>query len=150
MPGLRRDYIDTGKVKFVFKSLPIDNLHPNAFRKTEASLCVREMGGDSAFFNYYDQLFTLFGFSLNLDDTLVNLAQAQNLDPVKFRACLTSGKYKKRINDEVVEAVLINSMGTPTWLIGNTLRDGLQDAVKLNGLIDYDSFKTIIEKKLEQ
>lgn len=148
LPGLKKDYIATGKIKFIFKSLPIEALHPNAFKKTEAAFCAREQGGDQAFFDYYDSLYNKFGFSLNLESELVNIAQENHLQIPQFEKCLESHTFRKRINDEIVEANLIGSLGTPTWLIGKSDGNGMKDTIEINGLIDYASFRTIIDKQL--
>ncbi len=149
LPNLKREYISTGKVKFIFKSLPLVSLHSNSFRKTEAAFCARDQKGDEGFYRYYDALFTNFGFSLSIDDTLIKLAKAQQLDEKRFRECLTERKFKSVIDAEVLEGNLIGSLGTPTWLIGRSDGDGIKDAVKVNGLIEYNAFRTIIEKLLK-
>lgn len=150
LPSLKKEYIDTGKVKFIFKSLPLVSLHSNSFRKTEAAFCARDQKGDEAFYRYYDALFMNFGFSFSIDDTLVQLAKAQQLDETRFRECLTQRKFKSVIDAEVLEGNLIGSLGTPTWLVGKSDGDGIKDAVKINGLIEYNSFRTIIDTLLKE
>lgn len=44
-------------VRWVFRHMPIDNLHPDARRKAEASECIGELGGAAAFWDYIDALF---------------------------------------------------------------------------------------------
>lgn len=148
LPKLKKDYIQTGKAKFIFKSLPIQSTHPEAFRKTEAAYCARAQGGDKAFFAYYDSLFAKFGFSFNLENELVALAEQQSLDADKFRTCLQNRSYKETVEQDILEANLINSPGTPTWLIGKTDGSGLTETVKVNGLIEYPHFQRIITKVL--
>lgn len=46
-----------GKVNWVVRHFPLDNLHPNARTKAEASECVWAQDGDEAFFKYTDKLF---------------------------------------------------------------------------------------------
>ncbi len=73
MPQLKKEYINTNKVKFVFKSLPLENIHRTAYIKTEAALCAYGQGGNSAFFRYHDELFNRFHISsaLSIEDELV-------------------------------------------------------------------------------
>ena len=54
LPQIEKDYIDTGKVKFVYRDLPLDNLHPNARPAHIAAECADEQG---KFWDYHDVLF---------------------------------------------------------------------------------------------
>src|SRR3989344_4001132 len=55
LPQLQRDYIDTGKVRFVYKQFPLTSIHKNAQWAAEASLCALEQG---KFWEMHDKLFT--------------------------------------------------------------------------------------------
>src|SRR3990167_3883372 len=41
---LEKDYIDTGKVKLIFRDFPLSSIHPMAQASGEAAECVREQG----------------------------------------------------------------------------------------------------------
>src|SRR4051794_27419130 len=41
LPQLDHDYVATGKIKYVFKNYPLENLHPNAFVAAQAGECAR-------------------------------------------------------------------------------------------------------------
>ena len=45
-------------VRWIFRHMPIDGLHPNARTKAETSECIGELGGAAAFWKYIDLLFT--------------------------------------------------------------------------------------------
>jgi len=51
-----RDYVDTGKVKIVYRDLPLDSLHPNARLASSAAQCAFEQGNDK-FEEYHNMLF---------------------------------------------------------------------------------------------
>jgi protein-disulfide isomerase len=53
--NLMNDYADD--IRWVFRHMPIDELHPDARKKAEASECMGELGGADAFWNYIDALF---------------------------------------------------------------------------------------------
>src|SRR3989338_9298448 len=55
-PSLKKDYIDTGKVKLVYRDLPL-SFHPNAQKEAEAAECSRDQGGDEMYFRYHDEMF---------------------------------------------------------------------------------------------
>lgn len=50
-----KDY--DGKVAWVFRHLPLEQLHPNAFNKAISAECVYELGGNEKFWAYIDSLF---------------------------------------------------------------------------------------------
>lgn len=46
-----------GKVAWVYRHLPLEGLHPNAFNRAIAAECVYDLGGDTKFWAYIDSLF---------------------------------------------------------------------------------------------
>lgn len=148
IPQLKKEYINTNKVKFVFKSLPLENIHKTAYMKTEAALCAYTQGGNAAFFKYHDELFDRFSMNsaLSMEDELISIAMQNGLDQTDFRNCLNNEKNKPIIQKDIVEAITINVSGTPSWLIGKSNAEGLTNAVKLNGLHEYFVYKTVIDQ----
>src|SRR3989304_1908007 len=53
LPSIKSQYVDTGKVKIVFRDFPLTSIHPSAQPAAEAAECVREQGGDKAYFEYH-------------------------------------------------------------------------------------------------
>ena len=57
LPLIKSEYIDTGKVKFVYRDFPLASLHPMATPSAEAAECVRDVAGnDAAYFEYHDKI----------------------------------------------------------------------------------------------
>jgi len=54
LPQIQTNYIDSGKVKFVYRDFPIQNIHPNAVAAAIASECADEQG---MFWEYHDMVF---------------------------------------------------------------------------------------------
>lgn len=58
LPSLKKDYIDTGKVKLVYRDfIAVDGHNPAATQEAEAANCAREQGGDETYFKYHDLIF---------------------------------------------------------------------------------------------
>ena len=56
--ALREEYVDTGKVKYVFRDLPLSSHDPVATDAAIAANCARELGGDEKYYEYHDAYFT--------------------------------------------------------------------------------------------
>jgi protein-disulfide isomerase len=146
LPQLEQNYIVTGKVKFVYRDLPLDSLHPNARPTHIAAECADEQG---KFWQYHDILFenqTQWNklASKDLDDTLVQYAQDLGLDVSSFKACLNSPEIADEVNKDYLEATRYGVSGTPTFFIGNE-KDGF---TKLVGAQPFTAFESQIESRL--
>jgi protein-disulfide isomerase len=136
---LKKNYIDTGKVRFYSRDLPLDSLHPNAIRAAQAARCASEQG-------QYWKLRDVMGANPNnLDlDSLVADAAGLKMDTAKFRSCVESEKYKQAVQTDVLEAMKIGADGTPTFVIGKSTPEGVDGEV-LVGAMPYEVF----ERKLK-
>ena len=111
-PQLDKDYIQTGKVKYVFRDLPLESIHKNAFKAGEAAHCAEEQG---KFWPMHDRL---FANQQALDAAkLPEHATAIGLDAKKFQACLDGGKYAAEIRKDMADADRLGVTATPTTLI---------------------------------
>ena len=106
---LKKNYIDTGKVRFYSRDLPLD-FHPNAMRAAEAARCATEQG-------QFWKLRDVMGANPDkLDmDSLVADAADLKMDVPAFRACVESEKYKNAVQTDVLEAMKIGADGTPDF-----------------------------------
>lgn len=146
LPLIEKDYIDTGKVKLVYRDLPIDAIHPNARSAHIAAECADEQG---KFWEYHDILFNNqrqwqgLG-SVDFDNTLKEYAGQLGLQTASFDSCMKSPDISKEINDDLLDAAKYGATGTPTFFIGNE-KDGY---VKITGAQAYSSFQRIIDDQL--
>ena len=118
-PDLKKNYIDTGKVRFYSRDLPLD-FHSNAMRAAEAARCASDQG-------QFWQLRDVMGANPNqLDlDSLVADAADLKMNVNTFRACVESEKYKNAVQTDVLEAMKIGASGTPTFVVGKSTPDGV-------------------------
>ena len=142
-PQIDKDYIKTGKVKYIFRNLPLTSGHPNAFRAAEAAHCAAEQG---KFWQAHDRFFDNQD-TLNPNDWPQH-AEALGLDTKRFDQCLMSGKYDEQINNDIDAAQKIGIMGTPAFLIGVVAPDGSKINVRkiMMGAEPYDSFKKALDE----
>lgn len=150
IPQLKKEYIDKGKVKFVYRDLPLD-FHQNAHKEAQAAECAREQGGDATYFKYHDEIYkrtTSNGTGLALDKLPV-IAKELGLNVGDFQQCLDTGKYKTEVDKDIADAQKAGASGTPTWFIGKTTTDGIIEGTKIVGAQPYNVFKTIIDQQLK-
>jgi protein-disulfide isomerase len=110
--GIRKQYIDTGKVRFVVRDFPLVN-HPYAFPAAEAAHCAGDQG---KFWPMHDALFSDPGQLVQ--KRLMEHAEGLKLDVDVFRSCLQTGQHKLEIQDQMQVATALQVQGTPSFLIG--------------------------------
>ena len=142
-PQLQTEYVKTGKVRYVFRDLPLD-FHQNAFKAAQAARCAGEQG---KFWEMHHQLFANQGALEEKD--LRTHAAALNLDQPRFEQCLGADRYAADIRNDVTEASNAGLTGTPSFLLGFVQPDAtVKVAKKIVGSKSYADFKTAIDSLL--
>ena len=131
---LKKNYIDTGKVRFYSRDLPLDSLHPNATRAAQAARCA----GDQGKFWEIREIMSAHPDQLDLESLAAD-AQQLKLDVAKFRSCVETEKYKNDVQADVLEAMKIGADGTPAFVIGKSTPEGV-DGEMLVGAQPYAMF----------
>ncbi|HVE87842.1 MAG TPA: thioredoxin domain-containing protein [Myxococcales bacterium] len=123
-----------GKVKLVYRQMPLTSLHPNAFKAAEASLCAFDQGH---FWEYHD---TLFKNQQQLGvDKLKEYATSLGLDGSKFNQCLDGGDKASLVRTDMKDGEGVGVQGTPAFFI---------NGVFLNGAVPIDEFREVIDSEL--
>jgi protein-disulfide isomerase len=133
LPLIKENYIDTGKVKFIYKDFPL-SLHPQAQVSAEATECVRAQGGDEAFWKMHDQIFANQG-SIS-EDNLLKWANEIGYD---ITSCLDDGTFADEVQADLAEGTSAGISGTPGFII---------NGVKVSGAQPYSNFESVIESQL--
>ena len=132
-PELKKSYIDTGKVRFYSRDMPLD-FHANAMRAAQAARCAADQ---KQFWTLRD----IMGAHPDKLDmaSLVSYASDLKMDVPKFRACVESEKYKNAVQSDVMEAMKIGATGTPSFVIGKSTPEGV-DGELMIGAMPYGMF----------
>ena len=150
-PDLKKDYIDTGKVKLVYRDFPLSFHDPMATKEAVAANCAREQGGDSTYFKFHDEMFkrtTSNGNGLS-DDKVKTIASDLGLDTASFNSCYDAQKSKDEVAKDITDGSAAGASGTPTFFIGKSTTTGTINGTKLVGAQPYSAFKTIIDQQLK-
>lgn len=119
-PTLKKDYIDTGKVRFVFRELPTP---PIEIAAAGFQLARCGNAAPDAYFGrldvLFEQQFPIFQASTTgqARPLLLQIAQSVGLSEQQFDACLKEEKGYQRIESTTKEANDRGIEGTPTLLI---------------------------------
>jgi protein-disulfide isomerase len=143
LPQIATEYIDTGKIKYVFRDLPL-SFHKQAFKAAEAAHCA---GAQGKFWEMHDALFQ--NQNALAPELLAGHAKTIGVDDAKFQQCLDSGKFAADINKDVADAGAAGITGTPAFLVGVVQPDGRVKVVrKISGARPYADFKAAIDSAL--
>ena len=136
----------SGKVAWVFRHFPIDQLHSKARKEAEATECANELGGNDKFWAYTNRLNEVTPSNNGLDAAeLPKIATYVGLDTAKFTQCLESGKYASKIEAEVQAAVAAGARGTPYSVVISA--SGKKSVIP--GALPYEQVKGIIDAALQ-
>lgn len=131
-----------GKVAWVYRHFPLDQLHSKARKEAEATECAAELGGNDKFWSYLDRLMEVTPANNGLDPAeLPKIAQYVGLDTGKFKECLSSGRYAKKIEEHVQNATATGGNGTPWSIVVG--KNGKK--YPLSGAQPYTSVKQLID-----
>jgi len=147
MPRIESDYVDTGRIQYVFRDFPIEQTHPEAIRAHEAARCAVDQG---VFWPIHRRLFSPPG--THTLPQLTQLASETGLDIGSFEACLSTRASLADIRRLVAEAVTLGARGTPAFFVG--LREPGTTEVRLlqsiEGAQPYEVFAQAIDRVLDQ
>jgi protein-disulfide isomerase len=123
-------------VKFVWKDFPLDSIHPQAAKASEAAHCAGDQG---KFWEYRDALFA--------NQRALQVAQLKKyaadlrLDSATFDRCLDSGTHAAKVQSGLQDAMKLGLSSTPSIFINGRLVMGAQP---------LDAFQSVIDDELER
>ena len=141
LPLIYERYVRTGKVELIFLDLPIQEIHPHAFKAAEAAACA---GEQKMFWDMHHQLFA--NQQALAPEKLSSHATDLGLDVAAFEKCLASGKHAPGIRADMRVAETLGITGTPAYLLGRRVPDSdkLEVLEVIKGLPPYE----YLEKKI--
>jgi protein-disulfide isomerase len=144
MPELLKNYVETGKVRYVVRDYPL-GFHKYAAKAHEAAHCAREQ---DRYWEMHEQLFANQK-ALQLENLPGYAESAGVADLAAFSACLESGQYAERGRKSLADGAKAGVSGTPSFLIGVMQPDGTVKATKfIRGAQRYPVFDDAIKEVL--
>ena len=146
LPKLQAMYIDTGKIKFVYRD------YPRADRGVgvEAAVAARCAGAQGRYWAMHDRL---FGEGSKLDSaSFKTAAKSMGLDQAEFGKCLDERRHLESIFQDRREASRWGFHGTPGFILMQTLGGPTEQvpAVAIPGAFPFEAFAEEIDRMLSK
>lgn len=143
LPEIKRDFIDTGKVRLVSRDFPLPR-HPRARPAAMAAACADRQE------RYWDMHEILFAHQDRFSDQqLIGYADELELEPEAFKRCLEDPATGARLDEDLAEARRARVSGTPAFLIG-TEQDGIVSGTLIVGFQPASVYAAEIREYLEK
>lgn len=141
-PALDEEYVDSGKVMWVYKHFPL-SIHPQAPAAGAAAECAADQG---KFWEMHEVLFANQDKWSIQDPNPVfeELASEVGLDAAAFTACMESGETAERVSSDMSEGAPF-VQGTPTFIV---LYNG--EGQIIPGALPLDTFKQVLQEAIDK
>lgn len=144
MPEIQKNFIDTGKVRYVYRdySQPNPEYHPGGYLAAQAAECA---GEQDMYWQAHAQIFAKQAeqgsSTIRFGDVDVRawFAELDGLDQPSWRACYDAGKYISEINKDTQDGANYGVSGTPSFFI---------NGMPLSGAQPYPAFAAAIQRAL--
>jgi protein-disulfide isomerase len=138
-PVVRELLADFGDVRYVWRHLPLSDVHPNAELAAEAAEAAAAQG---AFWQMHDLLLDHQGELRPRD--LHAYAQQLGLDSSRFGEDLQRHAHAPRVEEDVDSADSSGVTGTPTFFVNERRHDGAYDIATLSAAVRAAGARAVI------
>ena len=138
---LKINYIDTGKLRFISRDVPVEAAHPLAMRGAVAARCAGYQG------KFWEMRDTVLVNNTHLTAGIfATFAEELKLDGAAFASCLANpSRALSEIQSDVADGKSVGVFATPSFLLGRTLANGLEGPL-MSGAPTYQ----VLDRKLKQ
>jgi protein-disulfide isomerase len=145
---IKKDYIDTGKLRYISRDFPLDSIHPFAHGAARAARCAADQG------KFWEMRHTILLNNAALSNDVFNtFAQDLKLNVATFKTCESTAttSFQADFQKDLTDATSVGVSGTPTFVIGRTPSNGAAtgfDGVRIVGAQPYSVFDAKLKELL--
>ncbi|HRN96125.1 MAG TPA: thioredoxin domain-containing protein [Candidatus Levybacteria bacterium] len=137
LPQLKREYVDTGKVKILFKNFPLSS-HQTAPIAHNAAMCASVKGN---FWAFHDILFAKQNEWAKKSEAeaktlMKTYFKSTNVVDTGFDQCVDNDVYENYLEKDKNDGKNVGVTGTPTFIIGNEIIVGYQPIESFRAILD--------------
>ena len=134
-------YTTSGEVAWVYRDFPLP-IHTKAENESEALECAADLGGNTTFWKYLDEIFSITPSNDGLDPAqLPIIAKDVGLNVTDFNSCLSSGKEAIKVKADYQDAINAGASGAP-YTVFVTPKGNIANT---DGAIPYDAVENYIK-----
>jgi len=154
-PLVRQYYVDTGKVRFVYRSMGnwvSGNIGGGKTESQDAALAVYCAGDQDKFWDMHAHLYAnVLGEDVGsfTDERLKAIAETAGLDTDQFNSCYDSGKFEDRVQQDFKDGQAAKINGTPGFLVTYTV-NGETKTKLIEGAVPFSTFQQELEAALSE
>jgi protein-disulfide isomerase len=139
---LKTEWIDKGRLRFVSRDLPL-SFHPHSLPAANAARCAGDQG------KYWEMRRVMIVNDDRLDSLALRVyASDLQLDTTRFAACLAARPHAAAIDKDAADAQAAGITGTPTFVLGRTVKQGFEGTV-IVGSMPYADLDARLRKLLD-
>ncbi|MBI2665055.1 DsbA family protein [Candidatus Woesearchaeota archaeon] len=135
LPQIKSNYIDTGKVKFVYRDFPL-GFHSQAEPVAIAAECA---GEQKRYYEFHNKIFSNGGAGGKTPVDYKKWAKELKLDMVAWEKCLGDPAIREEVQKDLRDGSAAGISGTPGFIINGKLITGAQP---------FGAFQQVIEAEL--
>jgi protein-disulfide isomerase len=129
------------RVGWLYRHFPLDSIHPNARPAALGAECVASLGGNDAFWNFADEVFSNQQTAFT---RLPEIAAELGIDRGAYETCVSSGSFADVVESNYQTGLDTGVTGTPGNFLVN--RDG--EVWTIYGSVPYATLKQAVEEAL--
>ena len=143
--SIKTNYIDTGKVIFVFRNYPLSFHGDITYTSAYAGECVLDQLGSAKFAEFHGK-----AYLAETMDAVNKIAQDLGVDMTKYNACVTNKDFKSRVDADFSAGQAAGVTGTPGFVVGKLDSNGNVTGKLVEGAYPYATFQGLIDQMLSE
>jgi protein-disulfide isomerase len=145
MQRLMEEFGPTGRVAWVYRHFPVEQIHKNARAGAIASECVANISGEKAFWDFTNTLFNTPSTEFS-PEKFLEIATSLKVDPNQYENCFYNNKnVTAKIDSEIQDALTLFELDPDFGTPYNIVITKTGERHILPGTIPYADLKEIIE-----
>lgn len=139
-----KEFVATGKVRYVFRNFPLATIHKSASRAAQAAECAGAQG------KYWEMHQRLFASQAEFAaEVWTREAEKLRLNAGAFEQCMR-GTMLSKVDADLAEGQRLGAQATPTFFIGRVQQNGTVRLIStIRGAHPYAVFKQGLSQALE-